>query len=257
MITKIKSNGDFLHIPKTGGSWVYKVLEVNDLIVKLPQFKHYNYDLNLFEPLLYPRGNQRREQLRFIKKCAGQFIFPEKSRGNYRRFRFCFVRNPLTWYESWWNYMEGLDWPNYGEENSAYDWHPNSVLNGLGSNDFNEFIWNVIQKRPGYVSELYHSYTKSGINFIGRQEHLQDDLLDLLTLLKLDFKYDSIFDMTKVNVSKKGSNRIDWDPKLKAIIMKLELPALTHYGYLTRQEQISLGIERYIPPNKALNKGKI
>ena len=72
--------------------------------------------------------------------------------------------------------MSGRGWIHWGAQNNVEDWHPNAILNGLGSDDFNQFIKNVVHKRPGYVSELFFSYTKPGITFIGKTENLTDDL---------------------------------------------------------------------------------
>jgi hypothetical protein len=166
-------------------------------------------------------------------------------------FRFCFVRHPLSWYESWWKFMETVNWRDFGKTNSASLWHPNSILNGLGSNDFNEFVWNVMQKRPGYVSELFMSYTKSGINFIGRTESLNQDMLDVLTLLDIEIDKTKILEAPKFHQSKKVE--VEWDPKLKEMMLKLELPALIHFGYLNEKEQLDFGIHKFIPPNKALH----
>ena len=136
--------------------------------------------------------------------------------------------------------MKTVKWRDFGKSNSASQWHPNSVLNGLGSTDFNEFIWNVIKKRPGYVSELFMSYTKSGIDFIGRTETLHQDMLDVLTLLNLEVDSSKILGAPKVHESRKL--QVEWDPKLKEMMTRIELPALIHFGYLNEQEQRDLGL---------------
>jgi hypothetical protein len=46
---------------------------------------------------------------------------------------------------------------------------------------------------------------------------------------------------------------VEWDPKLKEMMLKLELPALIHFGYLNEKEQLDFGIHKFIPPNKALH----
>ncbi len=146
---------------------------------------------------------------------------------------FCFVRNPITWYESWFKYMSqpDRDWCNWGDEKSMDSWHPNSTLNGLGNPDFNQFMRNVINKRPGYVTKLFGRYTKPQVDFIGRQENLVDDLISILNYLNLDFDESLIRSTGKIEVSKKPVNKIEWNAELYQEVYKLEYAGMIRYGY--------------------------
>ena len=148
--------------------------------------------------------------------------------------------------------MNGRGWKNWGTSNSPSDWHPNSTLNGLGSDDFNTFIRNVIQARPGYVSELYFSFTKPGISFIGKTENLANDLVKVLSLLNFSIDPQSVSHVEKVNVSKTPSDAVVWDEDLRRTLTILELPALVHFGYIEQSELHALGISEEIKPNKML-----
>lgn len=253
MAIKLINGAEFLHIPKTGGSWVTSILESNNLVLSYKGHKHADFDSNLFDydSNLFPIGKGRKRNLiQLFSYLKSKVIFKDLSY-NTTPFRFCFVRHPLSWYESWWKYMEGIKWRDFGKTNSASQWHPNSILNGLGSHDFNEFIWNVIKKRPGFVSELYMSYTKSGIDFIGKTESLHYDMLDLLIQFNFEVDREKLLSYPKVHKSK--TIKVEWDPKLKAIMLKLEISALIHFGYLNNKEQLDIGLTKYIPPNKALH----
>lgn len=248
MAIKLKNNLEFLHIPKTGGSWVTEILNSNHLIDSIDTHKHADYDYNLFSEHLALSG--RHHLYLALNKFKKKYFQNNTYKKNPKRF--CFVRHPLSWYESWWRYMETRGWHNWGEINSSYNWHPNSILNSLGSNDFNEFVWNVVKKRPGYVSELFFSYTKPGISYIGKTENIRKDLYTILKTENIKVDKSSIFFSKEVNASKTQKSLVEWDPKLKKTLTKLELPALVHYGYLNELEQKKVGIQKYIPPNKNL-----
>ncbi|MGJ8593508.1 MAG: hypothetical protein ACSHXF_13235 [Aquaticitalea sp.] len=253
MAIKLKNGAEFLHIPKTGGTWVSSILNENNLISSDKGHKHADYDANLFDfdSNLFPMGKGRkRNLLLLLSLLKTKGIMKDTSHLN-QPFRFCFVRHPLLWYESWWKFMETVKWRDFGKTNSPNMWHPNAILNGLGSSDFNEFIWNVIQKRPGYVSELFMSYTKSGINFIGRTESLNQDMIDVLNILDIEIDTTKILKAPKFHESRKLE--VEWDPKLRDMMLKLELPSLIHYGYLNEKEQLEYGLHKYISPNKALH----
>ncbi|MFY0651338.1 MAG: sulfotransferase family 2 domain-containing protein [Cyclobacteriaceae bacterium] len=251
MAYRLRNGAEFLHIPKTGGSWVISILESNNLILKKLSHEHADYDCNLFQPNL---SMSYHKHFLYSMEFFRQRLFRKGEPYQPPPFRFCFVRNPISWYESWWKYMKGEDWNHWGKINSKRYWHPNSILNGLGSDDFNEFVWNVLKKRPGYVSELYFSYTKPGISFIGKKENLVSDFLKVISILDLRISRDQLLKSEAVNVSKTASSMVDWDPKLKEMVRKIELPALIHFNYLSEKERIDLGINKYISPNDALAK---
>jgi hypothetical protein len=149
--------------------------------------------------------------------------------------------------------MKGLDWDNdAGTKNSRDDWHPNSILNGLGSDDFNEFVRNVVNERPGYVSELYFAFTKPGISFIGKNENLRDDLAYVLDHLGLKYDRATVESSERQRVSKTPQSEVHWDPQLRETVMRLEVPALLHFDYLSQEEKDDLGIRMDIAVNRAL-----
>lgn len=253
MTVRLTCGSEFLHIPKTGGEWVTSVLNANGLVSEIRGNKHADFDRNLLDSTVTGRQHlskafslaKRKVLRRFTRSAVSDPRAP---------FRFCFVRHPLSWYESWWKYMKGLGWNDWGTQNSATDWHPNSVLNGLGSDDFNEFVWNVVRVRPGYVSELYYSFTKPGIGFIGKTETLRDDLCYVLDYLGHTYSTDSVIKSQRKNVSKTEQAETSWDPELRLLVMKLELSALIHFDYLTESDKITLGVEHSLMPNKAVNR---
>ncbi|MCK4786028.1 MAG: sulfotransferase family 2 domain-containing protein, partial [Desulfobacteraceae bacterium] len=211
MAILLKNGAIFLHIPKTGGNWIAKVLE--QARVSHLCFGHKHLDLD--------------EVMRFERYLVAANRWNEPS---YQLFRFCFVRHPVHWYESWWRMMQKLGWPDWGTDGSIDDWHPNAVLNGLGHQNFNHFVEKVLRKRPGYVTELYGRYTNSGINFIGRQENLIEDLLKALRECSVTVDEVLIRSIHRVNVSDRAI-KVDWDPDLLAEVSKVEYASIRRYGY--------------------------
>lgn len=248
MAVLLKGGAVFLHVPKTGGSWVHKVLKESGLSVGSFDHKHADFDRVL--------ANRCELGCRQALRILGeQTIW--RSQGPFRLsngFRFCFVRHPLSWYESYWKFMTGKSWRDWGRENSRPMWHPNSVLNGLSDDDFNGFMHKVITKRPGYVSELFAAFTKSGINFIGKCEGMADDLLTVLRHLELPHDEQKIRDFKRVNVSADPARQIEWDPALRTMALRLDLAALVHYDYLTEPDRELLGVTMPLAPNPALQK---
>src|SRR5262245_41490451 len=137
--------------------------------------------------------------------------------------------------------MDGNMWNYWGRVGSAVDWLPNSPLNGLGDPYFNQFVRNVVRVRPGYVTELYSRYTDEGIDFIGRQENLVEDLIDVLRLLDVSFDEQIIRDLVPENVSHAPPERVHWDADLHELVTRLEYPALVRYGYVQDEVQTLAG----------------
>ena len=256
MSLQLINGAEFLHIPKTGGAWVEKMLRSQNLVEDSVGHKHADYDRNLFRSTMNSRHHFKRAislTWNKVSQTLERVLERVSSPIEEPVFRFCFVRHPLTWYESYWRYMQGRGWNDWGRENSRRDWHPNAMLNGLGTDDFNQFVRNVIQKRPGYVSELMFSYTKPGISYIGKTEHLREDLHDILTALNLPFEPSVLASAPKCNESIVEASRVQWDSELRELVVRLELPALLHFDYLSETEQQELGIDLEVSPHPSLS----
>jgi hypothetical protein len=224
MAILLKSNAVFLHIPKTGGSWVRKVLYDNDLVVC--SFSHEHADL---ERVLNLSGHYPGD---FIKKSL-------KIRSNIERkvrnaYKFAFIRHPVSWYVSTWRYMESIQWHDFVKKQNPsrfhlkYDhWHPFEKLYPLKSANLSEFIHNVITKIPGYYTNLVYSYTgMDTLDFIGRQEHLLEDLKKVLTNLGIETA-ELHFEPEKVNRS--IIPKPELDSQLAEMILQSEYPVIKKY----------------------------
>ncbi len=219
----LKSGAVFLHIPKTGGNWVTAVLRECGLVVGSIGSKHSNLDR-----LVSPFDGRSGKRLGMMERARASSVLKPKP------FMFCFVRHPLSWYESWFKYQTqpACDWRDWGSDKDVLAWHPCCPLNGCRSEDFDGFIRNALEKRPGFVSEMYSEFAKPQVEYVGRQESLRDDLVSVLKRLNLTFDEGFVRDFKEVGVSPVPRQKVEWDPELKQRVLELEHLALLRYGYL-------------------------
>ncbi len=162
----------FLHIPKCGGSWVVQALAAAGLPVQEK-----------------PKGSRHA-----IAETEGRFVFT-------------FVRHPLTWYPSFWNFRwqeaesrgqslsEGLP-----EVSRRADVALDACLVDEHGRprSFADFMEQCVTHHAGWLSHQFALYA-SKAHFIGRQESLCDDLLAALRRMEVAFDADGIRRLPKVN----------------------------------------------------------
>jgi hypothetical protein len=224
----LKNGAVFLHVPKTGGTWIKHVMEKMDLIQAPLGHQHADWERSFWHDKLH-------RDLKVARYLVRRAVRSRKAQPRLEQgcFRFCFVREPLSWYESYWRFMESKnwDWEAWGHDEDHYQWHPCAMVNSLGSHDFNEFIHRVNKKRPGFVTEMYGWYVRPGIGFVGRQEFLRHDLINAFTLMKIDFKADEIMSMKRSNETPCAVPKPEWDPALKKLTLQFEHAGYVRYGY--------------------------
>ena len=219
MALLLKGGGVFLHVPKTGGNWVTTVLKEAGLVQRdFGYHKHLDWHRTAECSGLQPFWK------RFLPSC-----FWSDMRAAYT---FCFVRHPLSWYESWWRYMSQpkVRWKNFEDEKNHRYWHPNAFLNGLGDTDFCSFVSNVQAKRPGYVSEMFSWFAHPSIGMVGKQESLREDLVRALHMQNLNFDEQFFMDYPAVGVSQVRDELV-WEDSLREEVLRLEHAAIVRYGY--------------------------
>jgi hypothetical protein len=202
----------FLHIPKTGGSWIEQALIQAGIRNKRPP--------------TVPGVTWRHSLLSMLTRRY--------------RFVFTFVRHPLTWYESWWKFQAGI-WTIF----EPGVWHPQRTLERCQADDFSEFIRLCIKHEPGYVSRMYEWYIGPEgyefVSFVGRHENLTADLVHVLKLLGENFDQERLQAVQPVNISRKVLGEPIWDPVLRRQIIELEAPAIrrfyTHWPDRTKPDR--------------------
>jgi len=217
----VLSNGAiFLHIPKTGGNWVRQVLEDQGLLAGELGHKHCDIDRVLYDPYLTANVRDHKKWQK-----SGQPPIYEHP------FTFCFVRHPLSWYESWFRYMTKRKWNDWPLRKGPYDWHPCHELNTTASDNFSEFIKKVLEYTPGYLTRMVSWYTKRGVSYIGKQESLAEDMIKVLSMMNLDCDTQTIRNQARVNISTDASISSDWDPTLRDALLTSESAYIQQFGY--------------------------
>lgn len=215
MAELLKTGAVFIHVPKCGGNWVREALRDQGLWRCRIGYKHSTPE----------RINDiwQFHRWQFIKNLPTR---PDVTPGKLRRaFKFCFVRNPVTWYESWWKFMAG-DWHPW----ETGRWHPQRPIDDCGDDDFNAFVENVLRARPGYVSEMYRWYVE-GCDFVGRAEQMADDLPLALRAVGTEVERAALDRVPAANVSEPRRGLPSWDPGVLQRLVESEREAIEQFGY--------------------------
>lgn len=195
----------FFHIPKTGGSWVTKVLKEMG-ICEVDYRPHFRHILNLqAEHVTYRDIDKNR-----IKG----------------KFSYAFVRDPVEWYRSFWKFR------------TAGGWDMRFILDRECKNvDFNKFVENVARVFPeGFVSSIYKEYLGhqlDQVDFVGKQENLKEDLEKALTLAGEVFSSERIKERKKFNVSNPPilKEKYQYKDDVLELIRRTERWAITKFKY--------------------------
>src|SRR6266404_5327839 len=105
----------FIHVAKTGGTWISELLRQSGLIVAETKDPHASCSETVLE-------------------------FPSAS----GLLSFAFVRHSITWWKSYWSYKMKVGWDP-----------KNRVDSTCAAERFETFIRNVLDRHPGYLSRRY------------------------------------------------------------------------------------------------------
>ena len=225
MAELLKGDAVFIHVPKCGGTWVREALKAQGLHRDRIGTKH--------ATPAHVNDVWRHHRRQFLKHWP---LHPWVTPGRLRRaFKFAFVRHPLRWYESWWRFMAGR-WQPW----EVGRWHPQRPIDDCGDDDFDRFVAKVLERRPGYVSEMFGWYA-DGADYVGCTETLADDLVGALTRAGLSFDEKALRAFPPVNVSEGRRPRPTWDRSLRRRVLEAEAPALERFGYGSDPDEGPLG----------------
>jgi len=165
----------FFHIPKTGGIWAKEAIRRTGLPYhrcrdRAVGHKELRNELNLEREHSIPAN-----------------MWPEEVKGLYS---FCFVRHPLGWYKSIWSFrkLHQVLHPKFPVDQH---WMPN----------YEQFVINMLDAYPGgFVTKLFRFYV-GGVDFVGRQENLANDLVKALTFAGETFDERILRSTKRFNVS--------------------------------------------------------
>ncbi len=188
----ILPNSCFLHVPKTGGSWVIKAIIASGI-----KCEDYRIEGNPHIGLAY---------------CP----CPDK-------FKFAFVRHPVQLYQSYWQFKMGIGWDP-----------KNSLDSNCRSDCFHQFIRNVLAKYPGVFGNSLNDFVGeegNEIEFIGKYEHLVEDLIRALRLAGESFDEEAVRNTPPYNVSSKSRFPVEYADELEKAIRYTENKVIKRFGY--------------------------
>ncbi|PTN12948.1 hypothetical protein [Nitrosomonas aestuarii] len=182
----------FLHVPKTGGSWVKKAISAAGIVCK-------DYRIS---------GNPHIG----LKQCPCR-----------EKFKFAFVRHPVSLYRSYWQFKMTYGWDSKNQLDLA-----------CRSDNFHQFVRNVLTKFPGiygYSLIEFVGETDEEIEFIGKYENLVNDLIFALKAAGEDFDEQSIRTLPPYNVSDKTNFPAVYTDLLEVDVKKTEAMIMKRFNY--------------------------
>lgn len=247
MASLLKCGAVFLHVPKTGGSWVRDTLKACGLLADDQPDYHVHADmLRVMNKSFFQRDSQTMAYLfgrRMEKIFRPMGLFRSRvEEPELDAFTFCFVRHPLRWYESVWRAGSRSGVYTMTEDQlqkfvatqrdpRMREWHPFNEIRPCYREDFNAMMREINRQCPGYVSRIFSAYTTSRIDFVGKQESLADDLVRVLQQLNVNFDETRLREKENVNVS--PQRQIEWDPAVQALTERLDYLTFHRFGYAT------------------------
>jgi hypothetical protein len=187
----------FLHVPKTGGTWVKAAVTNAGL-----EFEEYFVEGDAHGDLSY---------------CPFR-----------DRFIFAFVREPLSLYRSYWRYK-------MGQSGMTTNWDAQNPFDvEYAAPTFEGFVENVLRLEPGWCSRMFEDYVgppTCEINFVGRFESLVDDLVQALRMTGATFDERAIRATSPINVSTVAPALAQWRNDLAQRVRHSEHMAIKRFGY--------------------------
>jgi len=201
MIHLPNQQAHFVHIPKTGGDFVTRFLLSN-----VPGARHE----------------------------SGGKHWPAAKHGINPRFQFAFVREPVAWFRSYYAFITR----HYIIPNGKYPifeggmWHCMRCFEKYDYTSFGSFIDSVYDDQPSYYTRMIEWFTGPPdahyMNFIGKQENLNDELGSVLKRLKLYHLVPKLLTAKPINTS---PSKFPIDPVYGFLIESQESAIYDRFGY--------------------------
>lgn len=188
----------FLHIPKTGGTWIRYVLDYCTIEIEDYELQHANFE-----------------------ECT--HLFPDIP-------RFTIIRNPFDWYASYWT-MRQIDETvtNRGPREWELDLDP-------VDDDFNVFVQTSCSKYPGFLGGVYNQFARPSV-LILRTESLRQDFANHLTDIEEQFDSHKLYNMPIPNLGASGElfrDKVVYTEETGKLLAHSERETFRRFGYSTQ-----------------------
>jgi hypothetical protein len=221
----LKNNYVYLHIPKTGGNWLTRILHELNLVRGAVSHKH--ADLSFLESFRSTRApNKYLKEMWLRSRFMVRPITP-----------LCVVRHPTSWYESWYRYQVGRSWPSWPHGPDKSTWHICQELNHLCTNPprvYNEYLERVIRYSPGFCSRLYGRYTGGTNTVVFHLEKLREEAIAFFSERQWGLTHDLIGHFHQPPFGTSPELDTHADSHLLEELMFYDASALRLYGYEER-----------------------
>lgn len=186
------ANAILYHFPRTGGTWMHKAL--------------INAGVTVESKVISNGGHESYHEI------------PAEN-----MFSMAFIREPISWYTSYWTYRNETGWEDYW----WIDFNCKAAT-------IDKFAENILKNGTPYLTEMYRRYLGFPyfyLNFVGRFSHLEDDMVNILKKLRVKFNEKKFRNTPLVHYSK---NKPTMSNELQKKLLFLEKETL----YLFKKERV-------------------
>lgn len=227
-------NSIFLPVPRTGGTWLYRVIERHIDEKKWEAEVIHNKNTLTTPYCLYKNPNH-----------TGHCWITYKHRGKIRRDdrfpdkpAFCFVRHPLTWYRSYWIYRTMLK-KRWSVRACELDRKYVNASKSIGrpvkgkecnQDDFERFLKIAIGFPRPFLSWMYSGFTKD-CEFVGKQEALKKDIIHIFNSVGEEYDKNIIKTIAPQNIAGQKFKRFKISENIASDLMDKEYKIVDQYNY--------------------------
>lgn len=202
----------FLHIPRTGGTWVRQAM----------------HELGIPFNRAWDRGTRND----VCRKHGLLHHYDRKYTDD--RLIWVYVRHPVDYYSAVWRYLRKLGPVKMTKLQTEWRWHPHMYAARLYTPNYNRWVEQMLEAHAGWVSHLYDLYCGQvnieRVHWIGRTETLVDDFLHLMEQLGMRIDgdiSDRVRKIGKVNASPIRS--VEWRSDLREQVERSERRAIRRF----------------------------
>jgi hypothetical protein len=187
----------FLHVPKTGGTWVAHALHAAGV--------------TFFQERVWDRDREPHDHvpLRWARQRYGD------------KRLFAFVRRPDLWWASYFHWKRHVGWRG-----------KNGIDARCAAADFPTFIDRVLAHYPGHLRAVYEEFVGPAdwpIWRVGRHERLVEELDAILTAAGERYDREALLAFGSRRINAAGAYVAEWRPGQREALLEAEAAVLARF----------------------------